>query len=249
LAIYFLQTGMGRCSVILLRDQDTIKVYFLQKDFFARQRSPLMFEIRKCTQPACGLRLSINPVHHRGAFCPRCGAPLSRVGEPYQTPQGGVRGRPIRRVRVLLDNIRSAYNTGAIFRTADGVGIEHLYLCGITPTPHDNTALQKTALGAESLLPWSAHPDANALGQDLRDAGFKIIALETAPQAVSIFEVDPQSIGTGAVLLVVGNEQAGIDPELLDLSDLVLALPMVGSKASLNAAVAFGVAAYWLSFA
>ena len=207
-----------------------------------------MFEIRKCTDPACGLRLPINPTLHRGAFCPRCGAPLNRVGEPYQTPQGGVRGRPKRRVRVLLDNIRSAYNTGAIFRTADGVGVEHLYLCGITPNPHDNPALQKTALGTEALLPWSAHPDACALGQDLHAAGFKMIALETAPRSVSIFEVAPQSLGTGPVLLVVGNEQAGIDPGLLDVCDLVLALPMIGSKASLNAAVAFGVAAYVLSF-
>jgi len=207
-----------------------------------------MFEIRKCTRPDCGLRLPINTTIHCGDFCPRCGAPLNRVVTPIQAPQFGVRGRPTRRVRVLLDNIRSAYNTGAIFRTADGVGVEHLYLCGITPNPRDNTAVQKTALGAEVLLPWSAHPDACALGQDLRDAGYKIIALETAPRAVSIFDADSRLVGLGPLLLVVGNEKAGVDPGLLELSDLVLALPMVGSKASLNAAVAFGVAAYRLSF-
>ena len=149
---------------------------------------------------------------------------------------------------MLLDNLRSAYNTGAIFRTADGVGAVHLYLGGITPNPTENMAVGKTALGSELTTPWSSHPNACALAQDLQAEGFRLLALETTPHAIPIFEVDLDGFGTDPLLLVVGNEQAGIDPGLLDLCDLVLALPMVGSKGSLNVAVAFGVAAYWLAF-
>ena len=149
---------------------------------------------------------------------------------------------------MLLDNLRSAYNTGAIFRTADGVGAVHLYLGGITPNPTENMAVGKTALGSELITPWSSPPNACALAQDLQAEGFRLLALETTPHAIPIFEVDLDGFGTDPLLLVVGNEQAGIDPGLLDLCDLVLALPMVGSKGSLNVAVAFGVAAYWLAF-
>lgn len=207
-----------------------------------------MFEIRHCTQAACGLRFPMDPEINLGAYCPRCGSHLIRVEEPYQTPQAGVEARPKRKISVLLDNIRSAYNVGAIFRSADGVGAEHMYLCGITPNPQENPAVQKTALGAEAALVWSAHPNAVVLGQKLCSQGSYLIALETTPHSVPIFSVDNQLLDKGPMILVVGNEQAGVDPGLLPLCDLVLALPMLGSKTSLNAAVAFGVAAYWLAF-
>lgn len=207
-----------------------------------------MFEIRQCTHADCGLRFPMDPVLHRGVFCPRCGSPMKQVGDPFQTPQAGFEAHPERKISVLLDNIRSAYNVGAIFRTTDGVGAEHVYLCGITPNPQENPAVKKTALGAEAALTWSDHPNAVALGQELRSQGLYLIALETTPRSVSIFSIDAQSLGDRPVLMVVGNEQAGIDPGLLALCDLILALPMAGSKASLNAAVAFGVAAYWLAF-
>lgn len=207
-----------------------------------------MFEIRQCTHPECGLRLPIDPVLHRGAYCPRCGEPMIRAAAPYQHRHPRVETRLKRRLSVLLDNLRSAYNTGAIFRTADGVGAAHLYLGGITPTPSDNTAVQKTALGSELAVPWSSHPNACVVGQELHAEGFRLLALETTTRSVPLFEVDLQHFGSDPLLVVVGNEQAGIDPGVLDLCDLVLALPMVSSKSSLNVAVAFGVAAYWLAF-
>ncbi len=207
-----------------------------------------MFEIRQCTHAACGLRFPLDPDLYRGAYCPRCGSHMIRIGEPFKTHQAGFEAHPKRKISVLLDNIRSAYNVGAIFRTADGVGAEQVYVCGITPNPRENPAVQKTALGAEAALAWSDHPDAVALGQELRSHGLYLIALETTPRSVPIFTINNQALGDGPVLLVVGNEQAGVDPGLLALCDLVLALPMVGTKASLNAAVAFGVAAYWLAF-
>ena len=173
---------------------------------------------------------------------------MTRAAAPFQHRQPLAETLPKRRISILLDNLRSAHNTGAIFRTADGVGAAHLYLGGITPDPSINSAVVKTALGSELAIPWSSHPNACTLGQDLQAEGFRLLALETTPHAIPIFDVDLQSFGTDPLLLVVGNEQAGVDPGLLDLCDLALALPMVGSKASLNVAVAFGVAAYWLAF-
>lgn len=207
-----------------------------------------MFEIRQCTHPDCGLRLPVDLAVHRGAYCPRCGAALTQVTGPFQHRYNLSEARPKRRVSVLLDNIRSAHNTGAIFRTADGAGLTHIYLCGITPNPADHPAIQKTSLGAELEITWTAHPDARVLGQKLRDSGHHLLALETTPHAMPLFEVDLAAIEAAPILLIVGNEQAGIDPGLLDLCELVLAVPMVGTKASLNVAVAFGVAAYWLNF-
>ncbi len=207
-----------------------------------------MFETRQCTHAACGLRFPMDPDLHRGNYCPRCGSNMIRVGSPYQTPQAVVEVRPKRKIFVLVDNIRSAHNVGAIFRTADGVGAEHIYLCGITPNPKDNHAVKKTALGAEISLSWSDHRDAVTLALELRIQGFYLIALETTHYSIPIFNIDRQSLDQVPVLLIVGNEQAGVDPGLLAGCDLVLSLPMAGSKASLNAAVAFGVAAYWLAF-
>lgn len=173
---------------------------------------------------------------------------MVRVAACYHNRQPSDTERPKRKISLLLDNIRSAYNTGAIFRTADGVGVEHVYLCGITPTPENTPAVQKTALGAEIKLPWTAHPDACALGQVMGADGFRLLALENTDRSIPIFEVDSQTIGSVPMVLIVGNEQAGVDPGLIDLCDLVLSIPMIGSKASLNVSVALGVAAYWLTF-
>jgi tRNA G18 (ribose-2'-O)-methylase SpoU len=156
--------------------------------------------------------------------------------------------QPKRRIIALLDNIRSAYNVGAIFRTADGIGTGHIYLCGITPNPGENDAIQKTALGAEIEVPWSHHLDALGLGRALQSQGYRLVALETTPDSQLVFEFNLQKSAPQPILLVVGNEQAGVDPGLLNLCDHVFAVPMVGSKASLNVAVAFGIAAYWLAF-
>lgn len=207
-----------------------------------------MFEIRQCTHPDCGLRIPIDPTLHKGSFCPRCSAPMIRAVASFQHCKPAEENQPKRRISVLLDNIRSAHNTGAIFRTADGVGAAQLYLCGITPNPAVNSTIQKTALGAEVEIPWSAHLDAVSIAQELKAQGFFILALETTPGSQPFYEVDLHKLDQEPILLVVGNEQAGVDPGLLDLCELVLSLPMVGSKASLNVAVAFGVIAYWLAY-
>jgi tRNA G18 (ribose-2'-O)-methylase SpoU len=146
----------------------------------------------------------------------------------------------------LLDNIRSIHNAGSIFRTADGAGFNHLYLCGITATP-DNPRLAKAALGAHETVGWTYSPNGVQLAAKLRDEGHRLYALErlTAETHASL----PRIINPGyRTVLVVGNEKAGIDPGILSLCDEVVSLPMVGRKSSLNAAVAFGIAAYYLRF-
>lgn len=143
---------------------------------------------------------------------------------------------------VLLDNIRSAWNVGSIFRSADGFGFVHAYLCGITPTP-ENEAVTKTSLGAEDSVPWSHHKDAVRLVKGLKKEGYSICALEEDARAGSIHDA---SISTQPMLLIVGSEVTGVDPELLDLCDRIYYIPMRGEKKSFNAAIAFSIAAYAL---
>lgn len=208
-----------------------------------------MYEVRQCTHPDCRLRMPIDPAVHSGAYCPLCGLPMTRAAASFQ--HHGPENRcihPKRQISVLLDNIRSAHNTGAIFRTADGVGARHLYLCGITPNPAKHPALQKTALGAEHTLPWSAHLNALDMAKELHIRGYCILALETTPESQPLFSVDLSICSAQPLVLVVGNEQAGVDPGLLEIADLVLSVPMSGLKTSLNVAVTFGIAVYWLAF-
>jgi tRNA G18 (ribose-2'-O)-methylase SpoU len=140
---------------------------------------------------------------------------------------------------VLLDNIRSAWNVGSILRSADGFGFTHAYLCGITPTA-DNEAVTKTSLGAEDSVPWSYHKDAVKLVMGLKKEGWKIQALEDDDRAVSI----ESKTQVENVVLIVGNEITGVDPDLLNLCDEIVYIPMFGDKKSFNVAVAFGIAAY-----
>jgi tRNA G18 (ribose-2'-O)-methylase SpoU len=146
----------------------------------------------------------------------------------------------------LLDNIRSTFNVGSIFRASDGAGLHRLHLCGITPTP-DNPKVAKTALGAEHSVDWSYHLNAIQAAQALKSQGFLICALEATPDSCSIFEAPP-FLFSSPLLLVVGNEVTGVDAGLLELSDAVLSIPMQGKKESLNVSLAFGIAAYTLSF-
>lgn len=208
-----------------------------------------IFEVRECTNPACRLRMPLDPGIYSGTYCPRCSAQMDLVVESHQNydcvPQSEM---PIRKLEVILDNVRSAYNVGAIFRTADGVGVAKVHLCGITPVPTHNPSMSKTALGAEAVVPWTCHPNAYHLGGDLRDKGYQLLALECTPQSIPIYRFQSDPAESQPIALIVGNEKAGIDPDLIKLCDAVLMLPMVGRKSSLNVAVAFGVAAYWLLF-
>jgi 23S rRNA (guanosine2251-2'-O)-methyltransferase len=198
--------------------------------------------------------------HLFGTRCPICmgetRVALSRqlINEPGPARLSGLNTKEKQRLRadrspqniaVLLDNIRSAWNVGSILRSADGFGFHHVYLCGITPTA-DNESVTKTSLGAEDSVPWSYHKDAVRLVKGLRVEGWNVYALEedARSQSLSLFPTSPFS---NPVVLIVGNEITGVDPDLLDMCDEIFYIPMRGEKKSFNVAIAFGVAAYALT--
>jgi tRNA G18 (ribose-2'-O)-methylase SpoU len=144
-------------------------------------------------------------------------------------------------VSVLLDNVRSAYNVGAFFRTANGVAIERLYLSGITGRPPQR-AIAKTALGAEQTVAWEYAWDPMPFAASLRARGFEIAAVETSLHSVDLFDWRPRF----PVCVVFGHEVEGIRPELIAAADCSVRIPMLGSKHSLNVATAGGVVLYEL---
>jgi len=150
------------------------------------------------------------------------------------------------RVVVVLDNIRSLYNTGSILRTADAAGVERVVLCGITPRPDQGSrqrrAIAKTALGAEDTVRWEYEPDAGAAVAKLAAEGYHTAVVETSPTAVSLFEWTP----TWPVCLVFGHEVEGVSSDFLARVDTVIRIPMLGQKRSLNVATAAGVVLYEL---
>ncbi len=140
---------------------------------------------------------------------------------------------------VVLNNIRSLHNVGSIFRTCDGVGVEKLWLCGITGYP-PNPQLAKTALGAEGRVPWEYQTDAGAVLKELKAKNYRIVLLEQTTQSIPYDELEPG----GAVCLVVGNEIEGVAPSIVPLCDTAVEIEMAGLKNSLNVSVAFGIVAY-----
>lgn len=205
----------------------------------------------QCSNPKCALRIPAGRASQTDLLtCPRCKSPLLPVptAQEVQTSlsQSSHSTTPSLHLEALLDNIRSTFNVGAMFRTADGAGLRHLYLSGLTPLP-GNPRISKTALGAEFAVPWEYAPNGLQLAQSLKSEGKILWALETTPTACSLFKI--QSIPAHqAIVLVVGNEVSGIDPQILELCDRTLFIPMFGYKHSLNVAVAFGIAVYHLTF-
>lgn len=142
-------------------------------------------------------------------------------------------------VSAVLDDIRSAWNVGSMFRTADAAGLTGLYLCGITPTP-PRADLEKTALGAQRVVPWDYWPSSADLLRHLRAQGHRLVALECTEDAVSM----DQAATAFPLVFVVGNEVSGIGHELRSLCHATAMIPMNGLKESLNVAVSFGLMAY-----
>ncbi len=142
-------------------------------------------------------------------------------------------------IRVLLDNIRSLWNVGSILRTCDAINAEIVYLTGITGYP-PRKEISKTALGAEDFINWEYHKDPVILLNKLKNKSIFILAVEQKDGAKSCFDFDIKF----PVCIVVGNEIVGVRPEIIDLADLVVQIPMFGKKKSLNVSVAFGIIAY-----
>jgi tRNA G18 (ribose-2'-O)-methylase SpoU len=144
-------------------------------------------------------------------------------------------------VTVLLDNVRSMYNVGAFFRTADAAGIERLLLTGITAFP-PHAGIRKTALGAENTVRWEHARDPLPMLARLGEAGCQIAAVETSVHSVDLYDWKP----VFPVCLVFGHEVEGIRPEVAARCDTHVRIPMLGRKHSLNVATAGGVVIYEL---
>lgn len=202
----------------------------------------LYYEIRLCQ--SCGLRYPLTDGHPFGARCPSCLGEtevLRREQITREVPREGDKLPEELKLNVLLDNIRSAWNVGSILRTADGFGLAHAFLCGITPTP-EQADVRKTALGAEEFVTWSKHPDGLQQVLALREAGWQILVLEKAKGSIPI-QLAAYWITQGPTVLVVGNEVTGVDPDILAVANRVVHIPMRGQKRSFNVAVAFAAAA------
>jgi 23S rRNA (guanosine2251-2'-O)-methyltransferase len=158
----------------------------------------------------------------------------TRVGASYQ----GISHLP---AALLLDNVRSLYNVGSFFRTADAVRLEKLYLCGITGQP-PKRGISKTALGAEEIVAWEHTWEPLPLLESLRARGYELAAIETSVHAVDLFDWTPRF----PVGIIFGHEVYGIRPELSALADTHVRIPMLGAKHSLNVATAGGVVLYEL---
>jgi len=141
-------------------------------------------------------------------------------------------------VSVILEDVRSALNVGAIFRTCDAVLAEKLYLFGITPYPPHNK-IPKTALGATETVPWVYSKDRFASIKDLSDT-LPLVAIEITDQAIDLYEYKfPEKVG-----IVLGNEISGVSSETLDKCIAVVKIPMYGQKESLNVATSCGIVLY-----
>ena len=207
-----------------------------------------MIVIRECSNPDCHFRYPDLQSTHEKAYCPKCGQ-IAVIRETINLDYPNGDNRAVepsgRGLKVILDNIRSLYNVGSIFRTSDGFGVDELLLCGITPTPQ-NPRFKKTSLGAEDYIQWSYHNNAVTACQMLKNKGFAIFSLEKLPGAINLYAVRKDSLEK-PVALVVGNEVTGIDPGVLRVSDQVISIPMVGQKSSFNVATAFGIAVSYFS--
>lgn len=163
----------------------------------------------------------------------------------------------MRQIVLLLHDIRSTHNVGSLLRTAEGLGVQHVYFSGYTPypllesddrLPHISHKLDrqihKTALGAESMLAWSVVANIKSRITQLKHEGFQITALEQAPDSIPLVDFTPAA----KVALLLGREVEGIEPELLRLCDSTLEIPMFGRKESFNVVQAAAIALYQYRF-
>lgn len=140
---------------------------------------------------------------------------------------------------VVLDNVRSLYNVGSIFRTCDAFRLEAICLCGITATPPHNE-IHKTALGAEDSVAWSYHASAIEAVEQLKSRGYTVVAVEQAEGSVKA-PIELPDEDTGKYALVLGNEVKGVAQQVVDQCDECLEIPQYGTKHSMNVSVTAGI--------
>jgi tRNA G18 (ribose-2'-O)-methylase SpoU len=208
--------------------------------------TPIPSHIRECANPACRFRFPVTGFDKNFRHCPKCGEETVAVLSFIQTAEATSNQKPERRITLVLDNLRSVFNAGSIFRSADGCGIvEHIYLCGTTPTP-EHPKMGKTALGAERSIPWSYHLNNIALMQTLIETNHHVLALERTESSIELRDFLQSPWAKEKLTIVVGNEVTGVDPAILSLAKQHIHLPMHGIKESLNVAIAASIVCYSL---
>jgi len=154
---------------------------------------------------------------------------------------------------IVLDNVRSLYNVGSIFRTSDAVGVEKIYLCGITPEPLDRFGrirpqLAKVALGSEKTMPWEYSKSTANVLCDLKKQKYKIFAVELDKKSVPYFKANIKKSDLEKIVLVFGNEVDGVSKNILKRADKILEIPMAGKKESLNVSVSAGIVLFGIKY-
>ncbi len=142
---------------------------------------------------------------------------------------------------VVLDDVRSMYNIGSVFRTCDSFRVEALYLCGICQTP-PSTEIHKTALGAEDSVSWKYFKTTLEAVAELKKEGYQILSIEQVEHSTKLQTFIPQKGQRYAVIL--GNEVKGVHQEVVDISDGCLEIPQLGTKHSMNVSVTAGIIIY-----
>lgn len=142
---------------------------------------------------------------------------------------------------VVLDDVRSMYNVGSVFRTSDAFRVERILLCGITSTP-PHAEIHKTALGAEDSVSWQYFPTALTAVEQLQAQGYTVLSVEQAEGSTLLPSFEPEQGCKYAVVL--GNEVKGVHQEVIDRSDGCLEIPQLGTKHSMNVSVTAGIIIY-----
>jgi len=221
----------------------------------------------RCPNPECSIEFELpgDDLDKRGhcqGTCPSCG-----ISAAFRTPEaisiiqrefekreakGHLNGGPARdsgfvpKRSVVVEDVRSLWNVGSIFRSSDGAGFEHVYLSGITGSP-PRKEIEKVSLGAEQVISWQYMINPlNALIQARRN-GVQVVGLEKTDESVLLSDAIARGDLRTPMVLVVGNEVSGLSPQVLSKCDIVCHLPMRGMKESLNVAVAYGIAAYMIA--
>lgn len=221
----------------------------------------------RCPNPECSIEFEFPSAEadkrgHLIGACPGCGIEAAfRTIEAEQVIEKEYEKRKNKNVltggpertenftpplSVLVEDVRSLWNVGSIFRTSDGANFEHIYLCGITGSP-PRKEIEKVSLGAEQHVSWEYEPNPLVVLNQLKKKKVQIVGLEKTESSLPLSEALDDRRLTPPLCLIVGNEVSGLSPQVVSMCDIVCELPMKGFKESLNVAVAYGIAAYMIS--
>ena len=140
---------------------------------------------------------------------------------------------------IVLDNVRSAHNVGAIFRTSDAFLIEKIFLCGITPCPPNNE-IRKSALGSTNSVDWAYESDTNNILNNLKKSGYRIVGVEQVENSTKLSNFEPKQ----PTALIFGHEIDGINQKVINSCDEFIEITQLGTKHSLNISVCAGIVIY-----